>query len=286
MRAGEALVAVDGQAVDPVTGPGPLLVGTVGKPVELRLLAAQGSVERSVVVVPVADEMPLRYHDWVGGRRAWVHEATDGRVGYLHVPDMMPLGWAQLHRDLRLEVSRDAVLLDVRGNGGGHTSQLVVEKLARQLTGWSVPRGMQPQTYPDDVRRGPMVTITDENAGSDGDIVTAMIQERGLGPVVGMRSWGGVVGIDGKFSLVDGTAVTQPRYATWIVNRAWSVENHGVDPDIEVPMPPQAWAAGTDSQLETALDVVLDALRRAPAAVAPTTQDRPSTLAPPLPPRP
>lgn len=284
--AGEAVVAVDGQAVDPVTGPGPLLVGTVGKPVELRLLAAQGSIERSVVVVPVADEMALRYHDWVAGRRAWVHEATDGRVGYLHVPDMMPLGWAQLHRDLRLEVSRDAVLLDVRGNGGGHTSQLVVEKLARQLTGWSMPRGMQPQTYPDDVRRGPLVTITDENAGSDGDIVTAMIQERGLGPVVGMRSWGGVVGIDGKFSLVDGTAVTQPRYATWIVNRAWSVENHGVDPDIEVPMPPQAWAAGTDPQLETALEVVLATLERTPAAVAPTTQDRPSTLAPPLPPRP
>ena len=286
VRPGEALLAVDGRPVDPVTGPGPLLVGAAGHPVELRLRAADSAAERSVVVVAVADEMPLRYHDWVAGRRAAVHAATQGRVGYLHVPDMMPLGWAQLHRDLHLEVARDAVVLDVRGNGGGHTSQLVVEKLARALTGWSVPRGMQPQTYPADVRRGPLVTITDENAGSDGDIVTAMIQERDLGPVVGMRSWGGVVGIDGKFTLVDGTAVTQPRYATWIVNRAWSVENHGVDPDIEVPMPPQVWAAGADPQLDTAVQAVLAALAHTPAASAPITDDRPPTVAPPLPPRP
>ncbi|UZJ25267.1 PDZ domain-containing protein [Rhodococcus antarcticus] len=282
---GCAVVAVDGRGVDAVQGPGPLLVGTAGTPVELRLRAADGA-ERTVVVVPVGEEAPLRYFDWVAERRAVVHAATGGRVGYLHVPDMMGGGWAQLHRDLHTQISADAVLLDVRSNGGGHTSQLVVEKLARRLTGWSVPRGKRAGTYPDDVRRGPMVTITDENAGSDGDIVTAMIQERGLGPVVGMRSWGGVVGIDGKFRLVDGTAVTQPRYATWIVNRGWSVENHGVDPDVEVPVPPQAWAAGLDPQLDTALELVLAELERSPAAVAPTTDDHASTAPGVLPPRP
>ncbi|HZS20572.1 MAG TPA: PDZ domain-containing protein, partial [Pseudonocardiaceae bacterium] len=180
VRPGEALVAVDGRPVDSVTGPWQLLVGTAGKPIELRLRVVSSADERTIVVVPVADEMPLRYHDWVADRRTAVHRATDGRVGYLHVPDMMALGWAQLHRDLHVEVAREALVLDVRSNGGGHTSQLVVEKLARKLTGWVVPRGKQPYTYPRDVRRGPLITITDENAGSDGDIVTAMIQEHGL----------------------------------------------------------------------------------------------------------
>jgi tricorn protease len=286
VQPGEALVEVDGRAVDSVTGPWPLLVGTAGKPIELRLRAVDSPHERAIVVVPAADEMPLRYHDWVAGRRAAVHAATEGRVGYLHVPDMMAQGWAQLHRDLHTEVSREAVLLDVRGNGGGHTSQLVVEKLARELTGWIVPRGKLTYTYPRDVRRGPMITITDENAGSDGDIVTAMIQERGLGPVVGMRSWGGVVGIGPATKLVDGSTVTQPRYAIWIVNRRWSLENHGVDPDVEVPAPPQAWAQGLDPQLDTAVELALAALAQRPAATAPTTDDRPPTSTPPLPPRP
>jgi len=281
----EALVAVDGRPVEAVTGPWPLLVGTAGKPVELRLRSVDSDDERTIVVVPVADEMPLRYHDWVADRRAAVHRATEGRVGYLHVPDMMPLGWAQLHRDLHLEVSREALVLDVRSNGGGHTSQLVVELLARELTGWVVPRGKQPYTYPQDVRRGPLITITDENAGSDGDIVTAMIQERGLGPVVGMRSWGGVVGVDRGTKLVDGSTVTQPRYAMWIVNRRWSVENYGVDPDVEVPVPPQAWAQGLDPQLDAAVELALATLAQKPAATAPTTQNRPSTAPPPLPPR-
>lgn len=286
VQAGEALIEVDGRAVDSVTGPGPLLVGTAGKPIELRLRAVSSDEERTIVVVPIFDEQPLRYYDWVAGRRAAVHAATEGRVGYLHVPDMKAPGWAQLHRDLHTEVSREAVVLDVRGNSGGHTSQLVVEKLARELTGWFVPRDRLPYPYPRDVRRGPLVTITDENAGSDGDIVTAMIQERGLGPVVGMRSWGGVVGIGPATKLVDGSSVTQPRYALWIVNRRWSVENHGVDPDVEVPMPPQAWAQGLDPQLDTALELALAALTQTPAATPPTTDDRPPTAPPPLPGRP
>jgi tricorn protease len=285
VQPGEVLVAVDGRRVDTVTGPWPLLVGAAGKPVELRLRAVDSDDERTIVVIPVADEMPLRYHDWVADRRAAVHRATEGRVGYLHVPDMTALGWAQLHRDLHIEVSREALVLDVRSNGGGHTSQLVVEKLARRLTGWVVPRGKQPFTYPWDVRRGPLITITDENAGSDGDIVTAMIQERGLGPVVGMRSWGGVVGIDSGIKLVDGSTVTQPHFAVWIVNRRWAVENYGVDPDVEVPVPPQAWAQGLDPQLDTAVELALAALAQTPAATAPTTDDRPSTSAPSLPSR-
>ena len=134
------------------------------------------------------------------GRRAprqRVRELSGGRIGYLHVPDMVSEGWADFHRDLRAEMIREALIVDVRGNRGGHTSQLVVEKLARRVIGWDVPRGMQPTTYPQDAPRGPVVALTDEYAGSDGDIVTAAIKILGLGPVVGTRTWGGVIGIDG-----------------------------------------------------------------------------------------
>ena len=189
---------------------------------------------RRVVVRPLHSEAALRYQDWVAGRRAAVVERSGGRLGYLHVPDMMPTGWAQLHRDLSRETSRDGLILDVRGNAGGHTSQLIVEKLARRVIGWDVVRHRQPMTYPMDAPRGPIVTLADEFSGSDGDIVTAAIKRLGLGPVVGTRTWGGVIGIDGRYGLVDGTRVTQPRYAFWFDDLAWDVENHGVDPDVEV----------------------------------------------------
>jgi tricorn protease len=283
---GDVLIAVNGQPVDPVTGPGPLLVGTAGVPVELLVEPADGGERRHVVVVPLEDEMPLRYHAWVADRRAAVHQATDGRVGYLHVPDMVATGWAQLHRDLRTEMRRDGLVVDVRDNRGGHTSQLVVEKLARKVIGWGVGRGFEPETYPIDARRGPMVCLTDENAGSDGDIVTAAVKDLGLGPVIGMRTWGGVIGIDMRYTLVDGTSVTQPRYAFWFDSVGWGVENHGVDPDIEVPLPPQDWAAGRDPQLDKALEVVQQALAEQSVATPPSTDSRPSRVPPPLPPRP
>ncbi|MFP5346792.1 MAG: S41 family peptidase [Actinomycetes bacterium] len=284
-RAGEALLAVGGRAVDPVRGPGPLLVGTADTPVEL-LLGGTDDAPRRVAVVPLADEMPLRYQNWVAGRRAAVHEATGGRVGYLHVPDMVANGWAQLHRDLHTELARDGLVVDVRDNNGGHTSELVIEKLRRRLVGWQLGRGFRPFTYPTDARRGPLVCVTDENAGSDGDIVTAVIKALGLGPVVGKRTWGGVVGIDMRYSLVDGTAVTQPRYACWFEGYGWGVENYGVDPDVDVDIAPQDWAEGTDPQLDTAVRMVVEALEEDPAATPPDTSTRPSRVPPPLPPRP
>jgi tricorn protease len=269
VRAGDLLLAVDGRPVDSLLGPAPLLVGTAGKPVELTVRPAGGGEPRRVVVVPLASERRLRYHDWVAGRRAHTHQRSDGRVGYLHVPDMMGTGWAQLHRDLRVELAREAVVLDVRDNSGGHTSQLVVEKLARRVVGWSFGRGYQPSRYPDDAPRGPVVAVTNEYAGSDGDIVNAAIKALGVGPVVGQRTWGGVIGIDMRFSLVDGTSVTQPRYATWLQDVGWGVENHGVDPDVPVEFPPQVRAAGEDPQLDTAVDLALAALADRPAATPP-----------------
>ncbi len=269
VRAGDAILAVDGRPVG-AHGPGPLLAGTADKPVELVIGPGAGGASRSVVVVPLHDDMQLRYHDWVAGRRAHVHQASDGRLGYLHVPDMIGSGWAQLHRDLRLEIRRDGLIVDVRENRGGHLSQLVVEKLARKIIGWQLSRdGRAAESYPADAPRGPVVAVANEFSGSDGDIVNAAIKALGIGPVVGTRTWGGVIGIDMRYHLVDGTLVTQPRYATWMSGPGWGVENYGVDPDVEVVMTPQDHVADRDPQLDTAIRLALDTLADHPPATQP-----------------
>ncbi|MFJ6459861.1 S41 family peptidase [Streptomyces sp. NPDC091387] len=269
VRTGDAIVAVDGHPVDRVTGPGPLLTGSAGHPVELTVSPADGGDPRHVVVVPIADEEALRYHAWVADRRGYVHEHSGGRLGYVHIPDMAGPGWAQIHRDLRTEVAREGLVVDVRENRGGHTSQLIVEKLARRIVGWDLPRGSRPQSYPGDAPRGPVVAVADEFSGSDGDVVNAAIKLLGIGPVVGTRTWGGVVGIDSRYRLVDGTLVTQPKYAFWLEEYGWGVENHGVDPDVEVVMTPQDRAAGRDPQLDEAIRIALESLTRTPAKTAP-----------------
>jgi tricorn protease len=290
VRAGDVVLEVSGRPVDPHWGPAPLLAGTANRLVELTVRTGpdrEGAGEvRRVVVKPLASESELRYQDWVAGRRAFVADRSEGRLGYLHVPDMVASGWAQLHRDLSRETARDGLILDVRGNSGGHTSQLVVEKLARRVIGWDVARHRQAFTYPDDAPRGPVVALADEHSGSDGDIVTAAIKRLGIGPVVGTRTWGGVIGIDGRYRLVDGTRVTQPRYASWFDDSGWDVENRGVDPDVEVVITPMDRVAGRDPQLERAVDLALETLAERPAARPPDPATRPSRQRPELPPRP
>ncbi|GGT10262.1 S41 family peptidase [Nonomuraea spiralis] len=269
IRPGDAVVAVGGRPVDPVRGPLALLSGTADQPVELTVRPAAGGSPRRVVVTPLADEGQLRYHDWVENRRAFVRESSGGRLGYLHVPDMVASGWAQFHRDLRTEMAFEGLIVDVRENGGGHLSELVLEKLSRKVTGWARARGYEPMRYPEDSPRGPIVAVTDEFAGSDGDIVSAGIKNRAIGPLVGTRTWGGVIGIDSRYSLVDGTVVTQPRYSFWLEGPGWGVENHGVDPDVEVVITPQDRVAGRDTQLEKAIELALATLEEHPAATAP-----------------
>jgi tricorn protease len=233
-----------------------------------------GSGDRRVVTVPLDSENQLRYQDWVAGRRAFTHERGGGRLGYLHVPDMVANGWADFHRDLRLEMAKDGLILDVRDNSGGHTSQLIVEKLVRRVVGWDVSRGFSPVPYPRDAPRGPLVAITDAFAGSDGDIVTQAIKELGIGTVVGERSWGGVIGFDRFHPLVNGVSVTLPRYSFWFQTAGWGVENHGTDPDVVVVMTPQDHVAGRDPQLEKAIEIALAQLEEHPAV-------RPPQLPPP-----
>jgi len=265
---GDVIVEIDGAPVDPSFGPGASLVGAAEKPVEI-VLRRDGS-DRRVVVVPLADESALRYQDWVRSRREYVAHRSEGRLGYVHVPDMGAPGWAQLHRDLRTASLAEGIIADVRYNRGGHTSQLVIERLLSRVIAWTAARqfdAMIPD--PDRARRGPVVFVANEFSGSDGDIVNARAQALGLGPVVGARTWGGVVGIDGRFDLVDGTGVTQPRYAYWLEGKGWGVENHGVDPDVEVIHDPADLFSDRDPQLDRAIAEALARLEQQPAAVAP-----------------
>ena len=265
---GDLIVAVDGTPVDPEHGPARHLIAAADKPIELTL--RRDGEDRRVVIVPLEDEEVLRYQDWVRSRREYVNRGSDGRLGYVHIPDMMSTGWAQLHRDWRHATQREGVVVDVRYNRGGHTSQLVLARLSKKLVGWTVARHYETAgAYPVSSPRGPVVLVANEYSGSDGDIINAAGQAVGLDGVVGRRTWGGVVGIDGRFSLVDGTAVTQPRYAFWLQGKDWGVENHGVDPDIEVVHTPSDFFSDDDPQLDRAMEEALNILADQPALAPP-----------------
>ncbi|MET9759823.1 S41 family peptidase [Streptomyces sp. NPDC006372] len=290
IREGAVLTHVDGRPVDPDAGPYPLLAGAGGTTVELTFSPPAKPPEgegppRRVAVVPLVDERPLRYQDWVAKRRAVVRQLSGGRCGYLHIPDMGGSGWAQFNRDLRMEVSRPALIVDVRGNAGGHISELVVETLSRTILGWDLTRDAQPVSYTSNAPRGPVVALADEATSSDGDMITAAFKLLKLGPVVGQRTWGGVVGMTGRHELGDGTVITVPMNAAWFDAYGWSVENRGVAPDIDVLRTPLDWAEGRHAQLTDAVELALGLLETNPAAKPPTYSDVPDRSRPKLPPR-
>ncbi|MEB3223084.1 MAG: S41 family peptidase, partial [Candidatus Sericytochromatia bacterium] len=285
VRVGDHLLAIDGRRLGPQLPPEAMLVHRATGEVALTL-AGRGSGEpaRTVRVRPLASEEAVRYRAWVEENRAVVHARTEGRCGYVHVPDMGAWGFAEFHRAWLVESERDALVVDVRNNGGGHVSQLLLEKLSRRRIGYDVPRWGAPAPYPDHSLAGPIVGLTNEIAGSDGDIFSHCFKLLGLGPLVGTRTWGGVIGIWPRHPLVDGTVTTQPEFAFWFEDVGWGVENHGTAPDIEVRFPPHAYAHDEDPQLERAIAEVLARLEAQPPR-RPDFRQRPDRARRPLPPR-
>ena len=227
-----------------------------------------GGVVRHVVIVPLDDERLLRYQAWVAERRAYVRERSGGRLGYVHLPDQGSRGWAEFHRDLATQTACEGLIVDTRDNRGGNTSPLVAEQLLRRVAGWKLVRGKVPRTYPPAAVRGPLVSVCDEYSASDGDIINQYLKDKGV-PIVGMRTWGGVVGIDARFRLLDGTSITQPKYMNWFDSVGYGLENHGCDPTVEVEFTPADANAGRDPQLDAAVDLALAELVEHPAARPP-----------------
>ena len=284
VQEGDYVLAINGQPLGPEVTPAQRLVNQAGNEVLLTVRRGADGEPRTVTVKALGDERPARYRDWVEANREKVHVATDGRVGYIHVPDMGPEGYAEFHRAFLVEYDRDALILDVRVNGGGHVSGLLLEKLARKRVGYDFPRWAAPKPYPDESPTGPMVALTNELAGSDGDIFSHTFKMMKLGPLVGKRTWGGVIGIWPRHRLVDGTVTTQPEFSFFFDDVGWRVENYGTDPDIEVDNAPHDYARGADPQLDRAIQAALEELAKRPPH-RPRPTDRPLRVAPRLAPR-
>lgn len=288
VKPGDRLIAVNGRRVGRDVPPHELLVNQAGNEVLLtfaNLVLSEANVEgelRTVTVKTLRDETPARYREWVEANRRRVHEATDGRVGYVHIPDMGPKGYAEFHRGYLAEVEREGLIVDVRFNGGGHVSQLILEKLARRRLGYDVQRWGEPIPYPAESVMGPMVALTNEQAGSDGDMFSHAFKMMKLGPLIGKRTWGGVIGISLRDSLVDGGITTQPEFSFWFEDVGWGLENYGTEPDIEVEIRPQDYVAGRDPQLERGIVEIQRLLAENPPRM-PDFRDRPRLSLPALP---
>jgi tricorn protease len=221
---------------------------------------------RRVTYRPIFSEANLIYLDWVTANREQAAKLSGGRVGYLHIPDMGPRGIAEFIKWFYPQIREEGLIVDVRANGGGSVSQQILERLRRKLLGLRFGSTRDDAgTYPDVVFTGPMVCLINENSASDGDIFPYMFRESGLGPLIGKRTWGGVVGISGRGPLLDGGQAFVPQNGTASADGKWVIEGHGVDPDIEVENDPVSVAAGHDPQLERGVEEVLERMKTQPA---------------------
>ncbi len=236
-------MAVNGKDVTAPENVHRFLEGTAGKSVVLRVGPnADGTGSREITVVPIDNEAPLRNRAWIQDNMRKVDELTKGRVAYVYLPDTSVGGYTNFNRYFFAQVGKEAVIIDERFNGGGKAADWVIDHLARPLVNfWSTRYGAT-YTTPEGQIFGPKVMIVNEQAGSGGDYLPWAFRRAKLGPIVGTRTWGGLVGIGGYPPLLDGGQVTAPHFAFWSPEGAWEVENHGVAPDYQVEFRPQSLA--------------------------------------------
>jgi tricorn protease len=264
IKEGEYLLAVNSRELTSSTNLYRLFENTSGKIVEIMVGPNPNSKgSRIVTVVPVESERALRNRDWVEGNLKKVDEATGGRVAYVYVPDTATLGHAYFKRYFFPQADKDAIIVDERFNGGGELPDYYIDILRRPfIANWNMRYGADLRT-PSAAIQGPKVMLIDEEAGSGGDLLPFMFRKFKLGKLIGKSTWGGLVGTLGFPVLMDGGSVTAPNLAIWDED-GWVVENVGVPPDIEVEQWPADVIAGRDPQLEKAIEVILDELKKNP----------------------
>ena len=266
---GDYVLAINGRELTAGTDPYELLEAAPDEPAEWRIGAtADGKGARTIRYRPLSSEADLRYLEWVTAARARVDRMSGGRIGYIHLPDMEAAGLREFIKWWYPQVRKEAMIVDERDNGGGNVSQMLIERLARTLTGTSFARNYEfATTYPRMITTGPKVALINEDTGSDGDIFAEQFRLNKIGPVIGKRSWGGAVGITDHGPLLDGGVVFVPEFGTADAQGRWVIEGHGVDPDIAVDQDPLAVIDGHDPQLERGIEELKKLLPSSPTAL-------------------
>lgn len=273
---GDYIVAINGKSTKDVDDIYKMLIGKAGKKVGIStnvIADTKGATKN--IIVPIADESGLYYYNWVMDNTRKVNEATNGEVGYIHVPDMGPEGLNEFVKHFYPQLNKKALIIDDRGNGGGNVSPMLIERLNRELTLYGMSRNNGINTKPAQIMVGPKVLLLDNYSASDGDLFPYQFKKLKIGTTIGLRSWGGVVGIRGSLPFIDGGDLRKPEFAPFDENGHWAIEGHGVDPDIVVDNDPAKEYAGEDQQLNKAIEVILEQLKnRKPAPEIPAFPDK------------
>lgn len=262
VKVGDYVLAINGVELKAPATPGKLLqTSDTSTPVELAVADSPDGKRRIVRVKPIGNEVNIREAAWIKHNRDTVNRLSDGKIGYVYLTDMDARGMQQFMRQFYAQTNKDAMIIDDRWNGGGFIAPVIIQRLRRILTALDVGREGGIDTTPQAVVNGPKVVLLNHWSGSDGDIFPWLFKKDGMGELIGTRSWGGVRGIRGGWSLMDGGAITIPEASMYGTNSKWVIENHGVDPDIVVHNTPAELRAGHDMQLETAVKVLMKKLK-------------------------
>lgn len=265
VKVGDYLLAVNGRDLHASDNIYSFFEETAGKQVVLKVGAnPDGKDSREVTVVPVESEENLRHLAWIESNRRRVDQATGGRIAYVHVPNTAGGGYTSFNRYFFSQVGKEGAIIDERFNEGGQLADYIIDYLRRPLMSKVVTREGHDWSSPSEAIYGPKVMIINEMSGSGGDALPWYFRKAGIGPLIGKKTWGGLVGIGGYPELIDGGHVTAPRAAIYGLNGDWEVENRGIAPDVEVDLDPAAWRAGRDAQLEKAIEVVMQQLKEHP----------------------
>ena len=268
VKTGDYLLEVEGREVRPPAEVYSFFENTAGKQIKIKVGPnADGKDSREVIVVPLPSDFALRNRAWEEDNRRKVDELSGGRLAYVHVPDTAVGGWLNFNRFYFAQVGKQGAVIDERYNHGGEVADYIIDMLKRPLRNCAISREGEKFCSPLAQIYGPKTMIINEMSGSGGDALPWMFRQDKIGPLVGMKTWGGLVGIYGYPPLLDGGSVTAPRVAIYGLHGDWEVENKGIPPDIEVENDPASVAAGHDRQLEKAVEVTMDALKKSPMTI-------------------